>query len=260
MKLVAELTHEFCKSTGRMLIIRLVHGTKHNWKRAVLIIITIIVIIDLFIIVIHLKCGRERLETVRCGQAKTEPAAFDHTPGWQRGAIMTVGRQLLTRRMKSQHEMRVGETERGRREGSVWGSGRGAHKLKERCTSDRAREEEGQDKGTVILTAESSNGREGGEIRDRGSGCILCKAGHLAHNWNRDNQGRADGRTDRQAGRQTEGRRCMLLVVRRSGVKRGRGNKKTWKAYSGIIPSCMLCMSSLFFEAFPHNKRIKHRS
>lgn len=37
------------------------------------------------------------------------------------------------------------------------------------------------------------------------------------------------------------------------------GKKATWKAYSGIIPSCTLCMSSLVFEAFPHNKRIRHK-
>lgn len=37
------------------------------------------------------------------------------------------------------------------------------------------------------------------------------------------------------------------------------GKKATWKAYSGIIPSCTLCMSSLVFEAFPHNKRVRHK-
>lgn len=41
--------------------------------------------------------------------------------------------------------------------------------------------------------------------------------------------------------------------------REGGKKKATWKAYSGIIPSCTLCMSSLVFEAFPHNNGIRHK-
>lgn len=40
---------------------------------------------------------------------------------------------------------------------------------------------------------------------------------------------------------------------------RGRNSNVERNKSLAVIPSCMLGMSSLFFEAFPHNKRIKHK-
>lgn len=74
------------------------------------------------------------------------------------------------------------------------------------------------------------------------------QAGHQAENCNNTIKD-----TDRQS---------SMLLGRRLGIRGGGregGKKATWKAYSGIIPSCTLCMSSLVFEAFPHNKRIRHK-